>query len=393
VPERAENEQLRKLQAITDAALSHLSLNDLLDELLVRVREAFAADTSAVLLREGDEMVARAAKGLEEEVERGVRIPIGKGFAGRVAATRQPVVLEDVAHADVVNPLLHEKGIKSLLGAPLLVRGDVLGVIHVGTLTPRRFEPSEVQLLSLAADRIARALERALIHEELLRLDQLKRNFVAMASHELRTPAATVFGVAVTLDAHLDDLDPAQLRELVSLLRGQSERLVHLTEQLLDLSRLEAEAVPVTPQGFLVAARLGQIIDDLRSEGTEPITVTVDPQLQAFADPDVFDRIASNLITNAMRHGAPPIEIAAEQHDRHFRLTVSDNGPGVPSELVPRLFDRFARGDGASTGGKGTGLGLAIARSFAHAHGGDLRYLPAPAAGAQFQLVLPAHEA
>ena len=82
--------------------------------------------------RAGEELVARAAVGIEEEVEQGVRIPVGRGFAGRVAAGRAPVILDDVDHADVLNPILREKGIKSLLGVPLLVRDEVIGVLHVG---------------------------------------------------------------------------------------------------------------------------------------------------------------------------------------------------------------------------------------------------------------------
>src|SRR5215510_8950514 len=114
----------RRLQLLTDAALSSLELDELLATLLERVRAVLDVDTCAVLLLDeaSGELVARAAVGIEEEVEQGVRIPLGKGFAGRVAAERRPVILDDVDRADVFNPILREKGIKSLLGVPLLVR-------------------------------------------------------------------------------------------------------------------------------------------------------------------------------------------------------------------------------------------------------------------------------
>ena len=120
---------LRKLQLVTEAALSALTLEPLLDELLIRTRDVLEADTCAILLLDAatNELVARAAKGIEEEVEAGVRIPVGKGFAGRIAAYRHPVVIPDVDHADVLNPILREKGIKSLLGAPLMSRGRGAG--------------------------------------------------------------------------------------------------------------------------------------------------------------------------------------------------------------------------------------------------------------------------
>jgi GAF domain-containing protein len=135
--ERLARHRLEELQRVTDAALAHLELDALLDELLLRIRSILDCDTAAILLldEETNELVARAAHGIEEEVEAGVRIPVGRGFAGRVAATRQPVILADVDHADVLNPILRAKRIKSMLGVPLLIEGQPIGVLHVGTLT------------------------------------------------------------------------------------------------------------------------------------------------------------------------------------------------------------------------------------------------------------------
>jgi len=155
------------LLTVTEAALAHLTLPELLDELLARIRELLYADTVAVLMLDdsGEQLVARGAKGLEEEVERGVTIPVGRGFAGRIAAERRPVIIDDVDHADILNPLLREKGIKSLLGVPLMVEGRVTGVMHVGSLTPRDFTQDDVELLQAAADRAALAIEHGQLYE------------------------------------------------------------------------------------------------------------------------------------------------------------------------------------------------------------------------------------
>jgi len=160
--------RMRAIQRVTEAALSALSLDELLDELLVRIRDMLQADTAAILMLEGDGtmMRARAAKGIEEEVEQGVRIPIGRGFAGCVAAERRPVFVPDIDEADIFNPILREKGIRSLLGVPLLVAGDVLGVLHVGSLTPRTFTAEDAELLQLAADRAAQAIHHAQAYEQ-----------------------------------------------------------------------------------------------------------------------------------------------------------------------------------------------------------------------------------
>jgi serine phosphatase RsbU (regulator of sigma subunit)/putative methionine-R-sulfoxide reductase with GAF domain/anti-sigma regulatory factor (Ser/Thr protein kinase) len=158
---------LQALQRVTDVALAHLSLDDLLTELLERMTEILHSDTAAFLLLDesANELVARAAKGIEEEVEQGVRIPVGRGFAGRIAADKRATIIEDVDHADILNPILRERGIRSLLGVPLIVEGDVLGVLHVGTLTLRVFTTEDAELLQLAADRAAMAIAHARAYE------------------------------------------------------------------------------------------------------------------------------------------------------------------------------------------------------------------------------------
>jgi serine phosphatase RsbU (regulator of sigma subunit)/anti-sigma regulatory factor (Ser/Thr protein kinase) len=172
--------ELRALQRVTDAALAYLPVEELLSELLIRIRDILHADTAAILLLddEGRTLVARAAKGIEEEVEQGVRIPVGKGFAGRVAAERKPVAIFNLDEFEVVNPILRDKGIRSLLGVPLLVEGRVLGVLHVGTLTPRRFVEADVDLLRLAADRAALAIEHAQLYEHRRLAEALQRTLL-----------------------------------------------------------------------------------------------------------------------------------------------------------------------------------------------------------------------
>jgi serine phosphatase RsbU (regulator of sigma subunit)/anti-sigma regulatory factor (Ser/Thr protein kinase) len=157
--------RLEDVQRITESALAYLDLDDLLRELLDRVTDILGADTAAVLLVEegGRTLAARAAKGLEEEVERGFRLPVGRGFAGRVAFTREPVVIEDLNHSSVkpVNPLFQEKGVRSLLGVPLVVETEVIGVLHVGSLTRREFHERDIELLQLVANRVALSIERS----------------------------------------------------------------------------------------------------------------------------------------------------------------------------------------------------------------------------------------
>lgn len=173
-------EHLRRIQTVTDAGLAHLTVEALLDELLSRIRELLHADTAAVLLLDENhnELVATAAKGIEEEVEQGVRLPVGAGFAGRIAANGQPVILERVDHGKVLNPLLLRRGIRSMLGVPLTTGDGVIGVLHVGTLYPRRFTEEDVELLQLVADRVALAVEAGRQHEHRVIAETLQRSLL-----------------------------------------------------------------------------------------------------------------------------------------------------------------------------------------------------------------------
>ena len=130
-------------------------------------------------------LVATAARGIEEEVRQGVRIPLGRGFAGRIAAEKRAVFLERVDHTNVLNPILRDKGIHSLLGVPLLVGGTVLGVLHVGTLCPRQFSADDTDLLQLVADRIALAVHARSTQVERAAASALQRSLLPTALPEI----------------------------------------------------------------------------------------------------------------------------------------------------------------------------------------------------------------
>ena len=187
---RSIPERLRWLELVTDAGLAHLTVDQLLDELLDKVRELMTVDTAAVLLLDPSHqfLVATVARGIEEEVHQGVRIPLGRGFAGRIAKDRHWVAIEQVDHSNVLNPILRDKGISSLLGVPLVAAGTVLGVLHVGTLTRRQFTERDAELLQMVADRAAVATQS--------RLSQAERDATAlMRRHLLPARLPEIYGM------------------------------------------------------------------------------------------------------------------------------------------------------------------------------------------------------
>ena len=169
---------LDNLLAVTDTSLTELDVDDLLGELLNRVRLILDADTAAVLLREPESevLIARAARGLEDEVREGVLIPIGRGFAGAIAATKRPVILDRIDSTTVANPILWEKGIQTMLGVPLLHDERLIGVLHVGRLEDRPFTEHDTMLLQVAAERVAAAIETRRLAVEVAAARELERS-------------------------------------------------------------------------------------------------------------------------------------------------------------------------------------------------------------------------
>jgi phosphoserine phosphatase RsbU/P len=149
------DERLRRILAVTDTTLSYLDTEALLGELLERVHSLLDADTAAFLLLDPDtqQLTTVAAIGLEDEVTQGIRVDVGAGFAGRVAAAKAPIIVDHLADSDVVSPVLRAKGLATLVGVPMLAGGEVLGVLHVGTYARRRFTEQDLALLQLVADR------------------------------------------------------------------------------------------------------------------------------------------------------------------------------------------------------------------------------------------------
>jgi two-component system sensor histidine kinase MtrB len=233
---------------------------------------------------------------------------------------------------------------------------------------------------------LAAFLERAIEHGELRRLNELKSQFAALASHELRTPVAAIYGAVQTLDERGDQLSARQEADLRRMLTQQSKRLFELVENLLDLSRLEADSLHIAPVELAVRERVQEIVDVVVN-GDLDVQIDVPEDLLAMVDPQAFDRILSNLLANAVRHGAPPFLVAAARTNCELTVTIEDRGGGVADEFVGSLFDRFTRG--ATSASEGAGLGLSIAQSYARAHGGTLTYQHAEPHGAQFRLMLP----
>ncbi|OXM59936.1 PP2C family protein-serine/threonine phosphatase [Amycolatopsis vastitatis] len=181
------HDRLQQLETIIGAPAEHLGLTELLTETLRRLRDAMEVDTATVLRYQanGRQLVAYAAAGIEEEVHQGVRVPVGSGFAGKVALERAPVIIDHVDETTVVNSLLWERGLHSLLGVPMLAGSELVGVLHVGSVAPRQFGESEVATMQLVADRLAMAIQVEALEENRTATMALQRSLLPSSLPEV----------------------------------------------------------------------------------------------------------------------------------------------------------------------------------------------------------------
>ena len=316
-------------------------------------------------------------------------LPIADFSAFQAAlATGRAVFVEEPAGEEAVpEEITRGFGIGSFVIVPLVSDGQCLGFLTCDERGETfSLDAAEVALLTTFGTLIAAFLERAIEHGELRRLNELKSQFAALASHELRTPVAAIYGAVRTLDERNQELSPGHRAQLRRMLSQQSKRLFELVENLLDLSRLEADSLRISPSKIDVRERLAEIVDAVFS-GDGQVLIEVPADLRAVVDVQAFDRILTNLLTNALRHGAPPFLVSASSIKGQLSVTVEDRGSGVADEFIGSLFERFTRG--ATPSSEGAGLGLSIAQSYTRAHGGTLTYEPAKPHGASFRLTLP----
>lgn len=363
MPERARTaETARRLQAVSAIVAAAGSLDELIERLLAAVEEALEVDTVSLLLvgRDRSQLVPRAARGLADTDSgwANARLPIGEGFAGRIAASGRTQAIADLETAKLANPALRQAGIRSLIGAPLVGEEQVIGVIHAGTRSRREFTIQDRALLKLIADRAAVAIERTITHDEFEHIRRLRQSFVASAQ-ELLLPASRAVSDATDVlrpTAHLES-GPVQalLERSATLARIASQLVDLLTADTPSTSSRVALRTNATDAVAAVRPVLGQVRIDVDDE-------------EVSTDERALKLIVTNLVDNAIRHGRPPVAVEATIDGRELHLIVTDQGGGFDEQRARALL---REPDDTLPAG---GLGLAIVHAHARALGGGALY-------------------
>jgi signal transduction histidine kinase len=388
---------LAVLEGIGEVALGQSELQPLLEQVLERVQAGIGVEMAAVLLLEDDgrAVTLRAARGLPE-AQWPAGVPIGVGVAGRVAASRQPMVVEDLAAAAYVNPAARER-LGSLVAAPMIVGERLIGVLEVASLKARKYSPEEVTLVRAAAGRLASVIDRQRLWEaeraaRATAQDAVRQRdeVLAIVAHDLRNPLNRILLSAAMLK---EETGTEMTARALDVIRRAVRGMDNLVRDLLDVSRLEAGGLRLERSRVPVPALVAELVDSFedvaRSRGVQ-LEGSADEALpEVEADRQRLLQALSNLLDNALRltpaGGAVAVAAARAQDYAEFR--VRDTGPGMPAEQVPHLFDRFWQGSRERRGG--AGLGLSIVKGIVEAHGGRIFVETAVGQGTTFRLWIP----
>jgi two-component system, OmpR family, sensor histidine kinase MtrB len=289
------------------------------------------------------------------------------------------VLLAQTAAATVLRPVQRLSSAAKRLGEGRLeTRLPVRGADELAELT-RTFNGA------------AEALEQRVA--ELSARESASRRFVADMSHELRTPMTAITAVTEVLEDEVDTLDP-MIAPAVQLVVSETRRLNDLVENLMEVTRFDAGTARMVLDDVDIADQVTACID--ARAWLDAVELIADRGIMARLDPRRLDVILANLIGNALKHGGSPVRISVRETrgDDHgasddVLIEVADNGPGIPEEVLPHVFDRFYKASAARPRSEGSGLGLSIARENAHLHGGEISARNAPEGGAVFTLRLP----
>lgn len=388
----------RELAAFNTAVLTGVAAEDL-DASMQLMASAIAPDlgfqTLTIMLREGDDLVVKGTYGMELE---GGRVRIGEGVTGTVALSGRPIVVSDVRRFP--GYVRADPNMRSEMAVPMRIGDDLIGVVDVECSEADAFTVQDLGLLTRVADQIALvAHSNRLLSQQrqtmtrLQELDQMKSDFVAITSHELRTPITAIRGFVKTLVRNRERLSGDQLTSFMTIIDRQSARLARLVEDLLFVSRIEAGTVRFARETVDLARFLHESVEALGPEGRPRVELRVSEDAGAvLIDPQRVDQILRNLVENALKFSPvdSTVTVSASIGPGSVALEVTDRGVGIPAGDLPMIFDRFHQaGQVMTRENEGAGLGLFITKRLVEAMDGTIEVASTMGEGTTFTVRIP----
>jgi signal transduction histidine kinase len=398
---------LNRLVKISLVMNSTFTLDPLLQFIIESAAEITGAQSASILLVDDNthELRFAAAMGPNSDRLAGIIVPIEDSIAGAILMEDRAIIQDDVTHdprhfRDVDKKTSFHT--RSLLGVPLRIKDRIIGVLEVLNKYHGRFNDDDVQHITILASQAAVAIENAQLvaalrqaYDDLAKLDQLKSNFISIASHELKTPLGVILGYASFLkeDSQGESGEHAQMvLDSAQHLRNLIEGMTNLTYVDLDTSEFSVMVVPATDILDFALADIRTLAEAKRQliavEGpSAPVDVMVDPQKAAMA----LTNVLNNAVKFTPAEGTIAVSVTAHERKGEVWIRVSDNGIGIAEDQLERVFDQFYQVEDPMTRQhEGLGLGLAIARSLLERQNGRIWAESAGLGhGTTFTLALP----
>ena len=396
-------DQAHLLLELSRAVTSSLDLQQVLDTSFHALRRLVSFGGGSIQLIDDGALVPVATEPPMTDEAKRVRIPVGKGISGTIAATAEAIYIPDILSDPRVPPPTARKGVsrgvRSYFGVPLIMHGEPVGVLQIDSAELDAFPPDARACVLMLVPAIAAAVQNALLFDreraalqQLQETEQQQRDFVAIVSHELRTPITSVSGFGLTLAEHANDLDDDTIADIGFRIWRSSRRLERMMGDLLDLSQIERGTLSAEPAPTDIEPILRQSVRE-QSNDAHPIVVDLQAPLpKAMVDGDRLHQIVGNLLSNARKFSpaGTAIEVVVRAEGDAIALTVEDHGKGIPEDLINRVFDRFFQAEAAATRSvDGLGIGLYIVKELCQRMDATIEVDSAVGRGTRFTARLP----
>ncbi|UCG51090.1 MAG: GAF domain-containing protein [Candidatus Latescibacterota bacterium] len=329
-----------------------------------------------------------------------------------IAETNKPVVVRDTLADQRLkgDSMLSDTRIRSLVGLPLSTGQRTIGVIYVGDYVPKSIDKHEVRLLTIMSDQLTIAIAKSTLYETLQRklqmleakledleeVNHLKTEYVSHVSHELRTPLTSIKAYAETLGEHIEDPNFTEKKTFLSIIEKETERLIRIVNDILDISNIEFGQRPLERQVLNIRSVIDEVTSALQpkldEKNIELQTCLPEDLPRIDVDKDLITQVFINLVTNAIKYSSEgtTITVNAEEEAVSVKISIKDEGIGIPQAQIDKIFDRYYRvKSDKSRRDDGVGLGLAIVKSIIDRHGGMIEVESEENVGSKFIFTLP----
>lgn len=329
-----------------------------------------------------------------------------------ISANSEHVIIENVDHdrRSKNSEFFKRLGARSLIGYPMLAGKQVIGVIYAGDFAPKKFEARHVRLLAVLSHHLTVAIEKSKLYESLEKkindykitisnlekTNALKTDFCSHVSHELKTPLTSMKAYVETLLTHIEDPNFIQRKQFLEIVGRETDRLIRIVRDILDVSRIEFGERPLTRKIFSIADLIRDMVSMMQptlNEKNIKLVMTLPEALpNVDGDQDLLKQVFINLLNNAIKYSAEnsTIRIAAEERAVELAISIEDEGIGIPEDAIDNIFDKYYRvKSDKSYKHDGAGLGLAIVKNIVEQHGGYVSVKSEENKGSTFTFTIP----